>query len=234
MQVRVFMPLARVGRRRLGPKKTAGIVSVMLAAMSTCRVAVLYLESVSAVRADRQADLELLELCASGQARGSPKMRDACLKAQADRAAPIVMKALMRSCSIAWREFLDNTGSPVKLLLVVLCVLSALVLPVIPMMRVAFGAVRAVQRGSESDSDSDDSDAHALAQHFIDVRGATAGARSNLRRRLRGLMPHVLRMASDDRRIDELEQQKGMARLLGPVGGWSNVELGPAGHSHRD
>jgi hypothetical protein len=231
------MPLARSGRRKLGPRRAFGLVSMMLAGMSTCRVAVLYLESVSAVRADRQADLELLDLCASGHARGSPKMREACLKAQADRAAPIVMKALMRACSIAWREFLDNTGSPFKLFLVVLCVLSALVLPVMPMLRVLFGLVAdASIKANASDSDSDDED---LAQHFIEMHGGVPSGMhrrgsGGLRRRLRALWPQVRRLALDERRIEELERQKHTSapRMLpAPPGVWADVSLG---HEHQD
>lgn len=70
--------MTRAGRRKLGTKGAFGLASMVIAAVGVCRVAVLYLEAVSAVRADRQADLELLELCASGHARGSPKMREAC------------------------------------------------------------------------------------------------------------------------------------------------------------
>lgn len=234
------MPLARSGRRKLGPKRAFGLVSMMLAGMSTCRVAVLYLESISAVRADRQADLELLDLCASGHARGSPKMREACLKAQADRAAPIAMKALMRACSIAWREFQDNTGSPFKLFLVVLCVLSALVLPVMPMLRVLFGLVAdASTKARDSDSDSDDDD-EALAQHFIEMRGGVPsgmqrrGPGAHLRRRLRALWPQVRRLALDERRIEELERQKHTTspRMLpAPPGAWADVSLG---HEHQE
>ena len=227
------MPLARSSRRKLGPKRACGLVSMMLAAMGTCRVAVLYLESISAVRADRQADLELLDLCASGHARGSPKMREACLKAQADRAAPIAMKALMRACSIAWREFQDSTGSPFKLFLVVLCVLSALVLPVMPMLRVLFGLMAdASTKARDSDSDDDED----MAQHFIEMHtGISPHARGGFRRRLRKLWPQVLRMSMDERRIEELERQKHGPRMLtAPPGAWSDVSLTGGGHAHQD
>ena len=222
------------GRRKLGPKRAFGLVSMMLAGMSTCRIAVLYLESISAVRADRQADIELLELCASGHARGSPKMREACLKAQADRAAPIMMKALMRACSIAWREFQDSTGSPFKLFLVVLCVLSALVLPVMPMLRVLCGVMAdASTKARDSDSDDDDDD---LAQHFIEMHsGIAPHGRGGFRRRLRKLWPRVLQMSMDERRIEELERQKlGPRMLAAPPGQWSDLSLTGVGHAHQD
>jgi hypothetical protein len=218
--------MTRAGRRKLGTKGAFGLASMAIAAVGVCRVAVLYLEAVSAVRADRQADLELLELCASGHARGSPKMREACLKAQAERAAPIVLKALMRSCSIAWREFLVHTGSPFKLFLVLLCVLSAFVVPVMPMLRVLCGVLAGSSaKNRDSDSESDD---EALVEHFIDMSHQFQSS-GGMRRRLRRLLPKLALMPATERQFDELERQKSGARLLqGPE--WSEVSL----HAHRD
>lgn len=90
----------------------------------------LFLEALSAVRNEREQDYELLQLCREGSARGSMKMRAACLQAQADRASPVVLKAVLRAVSIAWRDFSDSVSSPGKLAIVVLFVLSSLFLPV--------------------------------------------------------------------------------------------------------
>ena len=57
-------------------------------------------------------------------------MRAACLQAQADRASPVVLKAVLRAVSIAWSDFLESVSSPGRLAIVVLFVVSSLFLPV--------------------------------------------------------------------------------------------------------
>ena len=102
----------------------------MLAFVSFARVAVLFLEALSAVRDERAQDYELLELCRSGHARGSTKMRAACLQAVADRASPVVLKAVLRAVTIAWEDFTESVSSPGKLAIVLLFLLSSVFLPI--------------------------------------------------------------------------------------------------------
>lgn len=111
-------------------KKSVAVASCMLAFVSFARVAVLFLEALSAVRDERAQDYELLELCRSGSARGSTKMRAACLQAAADRASPVVLKAVLRAVSIAWGDFSESVSSPGKLAIVLLFVLSSVFLPI--------------------------------------------------------------------------------------------------------
>ena len=89
------------GAMVLTVRKSVAIASGLLAFVSFARVAVLFLEALSAVRDERAQDYELLQLCREGSARGSMKMRAACLQAQADRASPVVLKAVLRAVSIA-------------------------------------------------------------------------------------------------------------------------------------
>ena len=59
------------------------------------------LEAMATVRDERSQDYELLDICQRGEARGSAKMRAACLQAQADRASPLMLKAIVRAVSTA-------------------------------------------------------------------------------------------------------------------------------------
>lgn len=115
---------------RLTPKRAMALVGGLVAIGSFARVAVLFLESLAAVRDERYQDTELLELCRSGVARESLKMRSACLQAQADKASPIVLKAVLRAFSTAFEDFSDSVSSPGKMLVVVLFALTSIFIPV--------------------------------------------------------------------------------------------------------
>lgn len=115
---------------KLTPKRAVAIFGGTITLVSLARVIVLFLEALSSVRDERSQDAELLDVCASGVARGSMKMRAACLQAQADRASPVVLKAILRAVSTAFTDFSDSVSSPGKLLVVVLFVVSSLFLPI--------------------------------------------------------------------------------------------------------
>tara|TARA_Y100000389_G_C17466614_1_gene526240 strand:- start:1456 stop:2028 length:573 start_codon:yes stop_codon:yes gene_type:complete len=110
-------------------KRAVSVAGALLALVSVARVLVLFLEALSAVRDERTRDHELLELCQSGAARESPKMRTACLQAQADRASPIVLKAVLRAFSTAFEDFCEGVSSPGKLVLLVVFALVSVYLP---------------------------------------------------------------------------------------------------------
>ena len=134
-------------------------VTTALAIISFSRVAVLFLESLSVVREERNADHDLLELCRSGAGKQSPKMRTACLQANAERASPVVLKAIVRAVSTTFREFAESVNSPFGFATVALFVLSSLVLPIMPMIRAVTGAwrTRSVQNlHRDLDYESDD------------------------------------------------------------------------------
>ena len=96
---------------------------------TAARVSVLFIEAISVIKSERHEDVELLELCYTGQARGSSKMRDACLRARADLSSPVLFKALLRAVNVAFKDFSDSVGSPSRLALVVLFLFSSFVLP---------------------------------------------------------------------------------------------------------
>ena len=141
---------------KISSKQIFGAVSTLFAIISFARVASLFLEAVAEVRDERLHDAELLQLCSSGQARGSTKMRTACIQAQSDRASPLLLKATVRAVSTAWREFAATCASPLGFASMVLFVLSSLVLPVIPWLRMLVYSWAGDENGDQDDHrDSD-------------------------------------------------------------------------------
>lgn len=126
-------------RNYISPKRLVATISAILTLYSLARVGVLFFEALAIVREERSQDYELLELCARGDARSSPKMREACLQARADRASPLVAKAIVYAVSTAFKDFSATVGSPFKFSVVVLFVVSSIVLPILPWARAIFG-----------------------------------------------------------------------------------------------
>lgn len=151
---------------RITTTRLAGWVTVAISIMTFSRVAVLFLESLSVVREERLEDVALLELCADARAKGSPKLRAACLQAQAERASPIVLKAIVKAVQTTWNEFTESISSPFGMATCVLFVLSSLVLPIVPMLKaVAFAS--SSRRAAIKAHGSDDEDSDAENPHII-------------------------------------------------------------------
>lgn len=131
----------------LTAKQAVALIGGLLTVVSFARVSVLFLEALSAVRDERNQDSELLELCKQGSARGSMKMRSACLQAQADRASPVLLKAVLRAVSIAFADFSESVSSPGKMLVVALFVMSSLFLPMNAWLRALFPADDPIEGG---------------------------------------------------------------------------------------
>ena len=166
-------------RKQLTPRRLTAIVSGLLALISFARVSVLFLEALALVRDEREQDGELLRLCREGAARGSVKMRSACLQANADQASPLVLKAIVRAVGTAWAEFYATVSTPFGALAVLGFFAISLVMPVLPWARAlaaAFGA-------SSAPLDDDDLEA---SSHVVVVAngGADYAPKGAMRRRL--------------------------------------------------
>ena len=143
----------------------------------------------AAVSDERSHDQELLEICQRGQARGSAKMRSACLQAQAERASPLVLKAIVRAVSTAWREFSDSVATPFGFATMVLFIISSVVLPVIPWIK----AILTAWAGEDDDDRYQDLHRDSdLEHHVVVLNGDTSwmpqrpGVRKRMARRLMG------------------------------------------------
>jgi hypothetical protein len=120
---------------RFSAKRVSAICGGLLTLISFSRCSVLFLEALSTVRDERFQDTELLELCQSGVARQSAKMRTACLQAQADRASPVILKAVLRAVGMAYSDFTESVSTPGKMLIVVLFAILSIFMPVLSWIR---------------------------------------------------------------------------------------------------
>ena len=150
----------------------------MLALVSFARVSVLFLESLAVVRDERNADNELLLLCRrEAGANASPKFRNACLDAHADRASPLVLKAIVRAVYTAWGEFSTSVSTPFGFFTVLLFFLGSLVLPLAPWLKLLFAAA--------TTDDAPASDGHVIVLANGDRDHLPRGG---VRRRMRTLL----------------------------------------------
>lgn len=115
--------------------KCGAVVTGLVMLYSAARIAVQFLEALSIVQAQRAEDAELLEICRRGEARGSAKMRQACINAHADLASPLMFKAIVEAVGMAFAEFCESVGSPMKLGILVLFLISSVAMPVLPWAR---------------------------------------------------------------------------------------------------
>ena len=167
-------------RKQLTPRRLTAIVSGLLALISFARVSVLFLEALALVRDEREQDGELLRLCREGAARGSVKMRSACLQANADQASPLVLKAVVRAVSTAWGEFYATVSTPFGALAVFAFFVMSLVMPVVPWAKALVAALGARDR-YDHDSDDDVESSHVVV---VANGGADYLPKGTIRKRL--------------------------------------------------
>ena len=154
--------LASLSRKLASPKKVLAFVGIALTVLAFARIAVLVLESYSAVWSERQADRELMRMCDAGSASLSSDFRALCLKKRADQSAPILLKALLRACTTAFTDFCESMSSPTKVVLLILFCLTGVAAPVakaLAALVVDHVRKRRRRRGSKwRDSDDEESD----------------------------------------------------------------------------
>lgn len=156
------------------------VVGVLVATYGVARTLLSFLEALSVVRAERADDLALLAVCASDAAKGSLKLRAACLAARADVAAPVVVKALVRAVSTAFADFCSVVSSPGRLLMLLFFLAASVLLPVrswLAVLQQLCGHRVVVQ------DDDDESALHLL--EFVDMTARTHRLRGAFQRALR-------------------------------------------------
>jgi hypothetical protein len=113
------------------PKQIISIIIGASVCLSLVRVTVLFAESWASVRSERAGDAALLQICEEQTLAASDKFRNACLAARADSAAPIFLKTLMRAVHTAFMDFSEAFGTPTRLCLLVLFLLSGVSAPIV-------------------------------------------------------------------------------------------------------
>jgi len=221
-----------INKQHLSAKRLFAIVSVVITFYSVARVGVLFFEALAVVREERAADTELLSLCQRGDARSSPKMREACLKARADQASPLLAKATVHAVSTAFRDFSDTVGSPFKVFVLVLFVAISVVMPIVPWARAIFGIP------IHSNGDEPKNEGHP--GHFIVMAPSHSTMRRSgmIRRKLGRALPFI-RQQPTIQEVDEMS-----FRNMEPASGCGETEfydvsvtgthIGDGAHDHSD
>ena len=156
---RAFNPLKRIA----SPKRVFALITAGLTLLTIARVVVCLVEAYSSVRSERLADYELIRLCDDEtKASSSMDFRTLCLKKRAERAAPILLKAILRAVTTAFSEFCEVFSSPARVALLVLFSLTGIAAPVVKAIVALFLQNlkrRRLKRSAKyTTSDSDESD----------------------------------------------------------------------------
>ena len=177
----------------MSSKRLLRWVSVVCMTVTVARTTVLFFESIASVRAEREADVELLALCRSGTARESAKLRSACLAASADRASPLLLKAMVHAAGVVADDFWSSIQTSYGFVAMLLFVVSSVALPLAPFARLVS---RVSKHAHDSDDEYDDEEEaeDGKARHVIVVSGGNGGRRAPVGFRRRAL--RLLRGAS--------------------------------------
>ena len=115
------------------PKRVFALITAGLTLLTFARVVVCLVEAYSEVRHERLADEGLMRLCndPTQDAAAAPDLRALCLRKRAERAAPIVLKAVLRAVTTAFSEFCEVFSSPSRVALLVLFSITGIAAPVV-------------------------------------------------------------------------------------------------------
>lgn len=130
----------RSAARLTQPRRVITLVSSLCTLLTVARVVVLFVESWSAVASEREADAELMQMCDVGTAAQSADFRALCVRKRADRASPVLLKALLRACSTAFADFCELFSSWSKVALLVLFALTGIAAPIVKALAALFTA----------------------------------------------------------------------------------------------
>ena len=154
-----FNPLKKLA----SPKKVFALITAALTMLTIARVIVCLVEAYSAVRSERLDDSELMRLCNDEtRAAASADFRTLCVRKRAERAAPILLKAVLRAVTTAFSEFCEVFSSPSRVALLVLFSITGIAAPVMKALAAIFvqnlKKRRLKQTAKYATSDSEDSD----------------------------------------------------------------------------
>jgi len=117
--------------RLASPRRIIRLVGSGIALLSVARILVLVIESYAQVHSERLEDEDLMDACNTGVAAQSADFRALCLRKRAERSAPVLLKALLRACTVCFTDFCESMSSPTKVVMLVLFCLTGIAAPVI-------------------------------------------------------------------------------------------------------
>jgi hypothetical protein len=122
--------------RLMIPKRFLSGIVMVATGLTACRTVVLLCESFSEIYAERNANSELLQICASGSARESADFRSLCIKKRAQMSTPIIVSTVLRAFNTAFLDFMDAISNPYRFcVFLVFCLTGAAA----PMIKLASG-----------------------------------------------------------------------------------------------
>ena len=208
-------------RFALKPPRIATWFVLISSLLAFTRFLVLFCESFSIVRSERQADRDLIELCSAGAAKDSDKFRDVCMKARSEQAAPLLLKAILRAIRTGFADFAECFNSPSRIAILLLFCLSGLALPVVKALSTiatTYISPGALARAQGLNFDNDDDDQQSCSVVLLD--GAPSRFVSTAVSRLRAL-PGRTRRGS----LPSLAQVEEAA-FEGQEQTWTSIKLG--------
>ena len=136
IQPRPFNPLKQI----TSPKKVFAWITAGLTFLTFARIVVCLVEAYSEVRHERLADEGLMALCndPTADATAAPDLRALCLRKRAERAAPILLKAVLRAVTTAFSEFCEVFSSPSRVALLILFSITGIAAPVVKALAALF------------------------------------------------------------------------------------------------
>lgn len=173
------------------PKRVFAIVTAALTFLTFARVVVCLVEAYVEVRSERLADEGLMRMCndPSQQASAAPDFRTLCVRKRAERAAPIVLKAVLRAVTTAFSEFCEVFSSPSRVALLMLFSITGIAAPVVKALAALFVQNLKKRRMRHSGakyvtSDSDESDEDGEEEGHYQVVEISPRHAYNTRQRL--------------------------------------------------
>ena len=170
----------RVNRARVSlfktmasPKRVFAMITAALTFLTFARIVVCLVEAYVAVRTERMADEGLMRTCNDPmqEATAAPDFRALCLRKRAERAAPIVLKAVLRAVTTAFSEFCEVFSSPSRIALLVMFSITGIAAPVAKALAALFVQNLKQRRMKRSGakyvtSDSEDTDDEDEEGHY--------------------------------------------------------------------
>jgi len=137
---RVNKARVSVFKTMASPKRVFALITAALTFLTVARIVVCLVEAYVAVRTERMADEGLMRTCndPTQEATAAPDFRALCLRKRSERAAPIVLKAVLRAVTTAFSEFCEVFSSPSRVALLVLFSITGIAAPVVKALAALF------------------------------------------------------------------------------------------------
>lgn len=189
--------------------------------LALLRYMVVVFETFSIVRSERDQDYELLELCATGAGRSSPRMQATCMEATAARASPLLLAVFMRSASVFGNELYTLVAQPLQSVFGLSMLTVVGIAPWLAPLK-TFLMTQLLRRGTTTDTDYRNDHVVVLTNGSLD--DMQGGPLSHAAMRFRGI-PRRMLCGSDQ--VEEGKERWNQSPHV-DAEGFSEIEIAPA------